>query len=157
MNAMRKDSADAVAMITRAAAPTHVVSRLLAASEERVRNVFLDPVLRAIWAISGMLTTSVPPVISDQGDVLLKDHVQGHAIDVRIRLLERMRGCEVHVELRMSPALELATLFGLGIDDLWEGRLYAIADLLSERTPRNAKQPLARRDEPLRTLEANTP
>ncbi|MEO8733428.1 MAG: hypothetical protein ABI373_03760 [Flavobacteriales bacterium] len=150
---MRKDSAEAVDMITRAAAPAHVVSRLLATSEERVRNVFLDPALRAIWAISGMLTTSVPPVILDQVDVLLKEHVQGHVIDVRIRLLERMRGCEVHVELRMDPALDRSTLFGLGIDDLWETRLYAIADLLALCTPRKAELPLARLDQQLRTLE----
>lgn len=141
MKAMRRDSAEAADMIRSAKASAHVMSRLLAASEECVRNVLLDPALRTTWAMSDTLTQSVPTVILEQGDVMLKEFVQGHAISIRIQLFKRMSVCEVHVELRMSPAFDQATLFGLGIDDIWEARLYAIADL-AMRTPPNAKQPL---------------
>ncbi len=128
MNAMRKDSTEAVDMITSAA--VHVVSRVLAASEERVRKVLLDPAIRNIWAMTATLTTRVPPVILEQGDVLLEECIQGHVIDVRIRILRRAHVCEIHVELRIDLTFDLTTFYGMGIDDLWETRLYAIADLL---------------------------
>ena len=128
MNAMRKDSTEAVVMITSAA--VHVVSRVLAASEERIRKVLLDPAIRNIWAMTAALTTRVPPVILEQGDVLLEECIQGHVIDVRIRILRRAHVCEIHVELRIDLTFDLTTFYGMGIDDLWETRLYAIADLL---------------------------
>ena len=128
MNAMRKDSTEAVVMITSAA--VHVVSRVLAASEERIRKVLLDPAIRNIWAMTAALTTRVPPVILEQGDVLLEECIQGHVTDVRIRILRRAHVCEIHVELRIDLTFDLTTFYGMGIDDLWETRLYAIADLL---------------------------
>ena len=130
MNAMRKDSAETVDMTARAAAPMHVVSRVLAASEEHVRHVLLDPAIRNIWAMTGTLTTRVPPVLLEQGDVLLGECIQGHVVDVRIRILRRAHVCEIHVELRIDLTFDLTTFYGMGIDDLWEARLYAIADLL---------------------------
>jgi len=130
MRAIRNDSVEVMDVITNATGPAHVISRLLAASEERVRSVLLDPALQTIWALSGKLTTSVPSVILEQGDVLLNEFVQGNAIHVRIRLLERKRVCEMHVELRTGPSFNLGAFFELGIDDLWEARLYSITDLV---------------------------
>lgn len=130
MRANRNDSIEVMNVITNATAPAHLISRLLTASEERVRSVLLDPALRAIWAISDLQTTSVPPHILEQGYVILKELVQDHVIDVRIHLLKRAHMCEIHVELRIDRSFDPSTFYGIGIDDLWEKRLYAIADLV---------------------------
>lgn len=154
MNAVRNDSAEALGLMPCSAASTHMISRSLSASEERVRKVLLDPELRAIWAKSTKLSITVSPVICEQDDVLMQECVEDHEIAIRIRILERTRVCEVHVELRMGPAEDRSNLIDGGIDDLWETRLYAIADHLAISTPRNAERPLARLDQQLRTLEA---
>lgn len=156
MIAMRKDSIELSDMMEDAmqTARSHRINRFFPASEERVRSIFLDQEKWTIWDNSSTPATTVPTFILAQRDVLLKEYVQGHAIDVRIRFLERTRVCEVRVELQMSPAFDLSALFDLGIDDLWEARLNAIADLLTVCAPRNARQPLERLDQQQRTLEA---
>ena len=153
---MRKDSIELVDTRTSAVeiACSHRISRFLSASEERVRNVLLDPELRAMWAKSSKLSTIVSSTICEPDDVLIHEFVEHHAVDIRIRILERPRVCEVHVELRMGPAEDRSNLIDGGIDDLWETRLYAIADLLALTTPRHAERPPARLDQQLRTLEA---
>ena len=134
---MQRDNVELLDTLTSAeeTAGPHRISRLLSASEERVRAILLDPELRYGWAMTGIHTATVPQVISRNGDLLLKEYVRGHEIDVRVRLLERTRVCEVRVELRIRPSSGLATIFTLGIDDLWEARLYAIADLLDPVHP----------------------
>lgn len=127
---MRSDSTEAVELMTRAVASAHFITRLFSASAERVRNMLMDPAPRAMWAHSDTLTTIVPPTLMKLGHVLLMERVQGHPIDVRIRIHECARVCEVQIELRMDPEFDRSALFALGIDDLWETRLYAIADLL---------------------------
>ena len=141
MRAIRNDSVEVLDMITDPTAPAHVISRLLAASEEHVRNVLLDPALRAIWARSGAHTTSIHSVKLDQGELLVKEFVQGQVIDIRIHLQERTTGCAVDVELRLETELDIANVYDLSIDDLWEARLYAIADLLASRKLRITNAP----------------
>ena len=102
MNTTRSDSADVVNRASEAGAPVHVISRLLAASEERVRGVLLDPAFRNIWAMSAMLTMIDATVSSDQGVVCLKECVNGHAIDISIRSRQHLRACTILIELRMG-------------------------------------------------------
>ncbi len=142
MNTMRKDRSEAVDAFHQTSMPAHVISRLLAASEEHVRNVLLDPALRKIWAVAGAQTTSPPLVTVERGDVLVKDLVQGQVIDTRIHLQACTTGCAVDMELRIGRELDIANVYDLGIDDLWEARLYAIADLMASRTLRSTNEPV---------------
>ncbi|MBK9422196.1 MAG: hypothetical protein IPN44_14280 [Flavobacteriales bacterium] len=130
MTDMRSDSAETVELMTSAVGSVHFITRLFSASAERVRNMLLDPALQAMWANSGSLATTVPPIQMKHGYMHLREQVEGHPVRVRIRIHKCPRVCEVNLELRMGPEFALSTLFALGIDDLWEARLYAIADLL---------------------------
>ncbi|MBP6312924.1 MAG: hypothetical protein WAR83_15150 [Flavobacteriales bacterium] len=141
MNTMRKDSYEEAETIHQTSMPAHMISRSLASSEAHVRNVLLDPELRNIWAGSGAQMTSVPLVTVVHGEVLVKEFVQGQVINMRIHLQEHTTGCAVDVELQVGAELDIASMYDLGIDDLWEARLYAIADLLECRTIRTTNGP----------------
>ena len=108
---------------------SHCISRFLHSSKDRVRSIILDPQQRAAWCIGTLMT--IDPLIDQDTEVMrLREFVRGHTIDVMFRCIQCGRICEVQLELRISPPLELTTFYALGIDDLWETRLYAIADML---------------------------
>ena len=134
MNAVRQDSAEAVAMMTSVVgtACSHRISRLLPASVARVQRIIQDPDQRAAWSNVDGPDNIDQLLVPALGEVQLKESVKGFSVDVRILILQHSRNVsEVHVELRMSPPFEQASVFDMGIDDIWEARLYAIADLLS--------------------------
>ena len=134
MNAVRQDSAEAIALMTRAVetACSHRISRLLAASVDRVQRMILDPQQRAAWSNLDGTDYIDQLLVPALGEVRMKESVKGFSVDVRILILQHSRNVsEVHVELRMGPPFEQASVFGMGIDDIWETRLYAIADLLN--------------------------
>ena len=134
MNTLLKDSNEPLgAMISvGGTACSHRISRLLPASVDRVQRMILDPQQRAAWANMDGTDYIDQLLVPALGEVRMKESVQGGSVDVRILILQHARNVsEVHVELRMGPPFEQASVFGMGIDDIWETRLYAIADLLN--------------------------
>jgi|GEM_PF-4471239 len=134
MNTLLKDNTvpvDAMMSVVETAC-SHRIRRLLPASVDRVQRIILDPDQRAAWSNVDGRSNIEPLLLSEPGEVQMKERIKGFSVDVRILILQHSRNVsEVHVELRMSPPFELASVFAMGIDDLWEMRLYDVADLLA--------------------------
>ena len=67
------------------------------------------------------------------GELALKESHYGVMFNTRISLIEHgMCSSVIRVRLNPQPPHDPEVIYELGIDDLWEERLYAIADALLE-------------------------
>lgn len=130
---MRRGSAEALevnAAEVLEQSSSHCLTRVLAAPMERVIALFLDPQFGMTWNSGAAKDRRVLNVCSNC-ELVLKESHRGVMLTTRISMVED-GACASMIRVRLSPQPphDLAAIYELGIDDLWEERLYAITDAL---------------------------
>lgn len=108
----------------------HCLTRVLATPVELVRAFFLDPQCRMSWN-SGSAEARTELNVLTNGQLMWMEFEQGMTFTTRISVFEH-GACStvIRVQLVPNPPHDVMAIYALGIDDLWEDRLYAITDLL---------------------------
>lgn len=133
VNTMRKESAEGneeMAADVPARTSVHCLDRVLATPTERVRACLLDPQIRSRW-------DSRPPEahrelnVLPNGELVRMESEQGISFTTRISVIEH-GACSSVIRVQLVPHQphDVMAIYKLGIDDLWEDRLYVITDLL---------------------------